>query len=80
VHFLYLEEISSPGLVIERYRVKLPHPETSDVARDIVPADDGMERFARKELLGDPSFEFDAMGTVFGHDFQSPAAWLNRNL
>jgi hypothetical protein len=38
------------------------------------------ERFARNERLGDLSFELDAMGTVFGHGFQSPAVSVNPNL
>jgi hypothetical protein len=39
-----------------------------------------VERFARNERLGDLSFESDAMGTVFGHGFQSPAGSVNPNL
>jgi hypothetical protein len=45
-----------------------------------VPAGEGVERFARNELLGDPSFELDATGTVFGHGFQSPAVSVDPNL
>jgi hypothetical protein len=45
-----------------------------------VPAGEGVERFARNELLGDLSFELDAMGTVCGHGFQSPAVSVNPNL
>jgi len=44
-----------------------------------VPAGEGVERFARNELLGDLSFELDAMGTVSGHGFQSPAVSVNPN-
>jgi len=40
----------------------------------------GRERFARNERLGDLAFELDAMGTVFGHGFQSPAVSVNPNL
>ena len=45
-----------------------------------LPAGEGMERFARNELRGDPSFELDAMGTVSGHGFRSPAVSVNPNL
>jgi hypothetical protein len=33
-----------------------------------------VKRFARDKLLGDPSFEFDAMGAVSGHGFHPPKA------
>jgi hypothetical protein len=44
-----------------------------------------VERFARNEILGDlpfvgdPPFELDAIGTVFGHGFPSPAVSVNPN-
>lgn len=43
-------------------------------------AGEGMKDIARDELLGDLPFELDAMGTVFGHGFQSPAVSVNPNL
>jgi hypothetical protein len=72
--------VNGPGRVIERSRFKLPHPEGDEVAWDIVPAREGVQRFARNERLGDLSLELDAMGTVFGHGFQSPAVSVNPNL
>jgi hypothetical protein len=35
-------------------------------------AGEGMEDIARNELLSDLTFEFDAMGTLFGDGFQRP--------
>jgi hypothetical protein len=61
-------------------RFELRHPETDEVAWDIVLAGEEMEDFARNELLRDVTFGLDALGTVPGHGLQSPATSVIPNL
>jgi hypothetical protein len=59
-----LKEISRPGIIIERSSFKLPHPDSDDVARDVVSAGKSMQRLACNEVLSDLPFELDAVGAV----------------
>jgi len=75
-----LKEIRRLGVMIERSSFKLPHPDSDEVARDVVSAGESMERLACNGVLGDLPFELDAVGAVLGHGFHSlkaPAAPVN---
>ena len=64
-----LKQISCLGVIIKRSSFKLPHPDSDEVARDVVSAGKSMERLACNEVLGDLPFELDAVGAVLGHGF-----------
>ena len=64
-----LKQISCLGIIVERSSFKLPHPESDQVARDVVSAGESMKRLACQEVLDDLPFELDAVGAIVGHGF-----------
>ena len=59
---------------------KLPHPDSDEVARDVVSAGESMKRLACNEVLGDLPFELDAVGAVLGHGFHPLKARQPRSI
>ena len=60
--------------------LKLLDPDSDQVARDVVAFGETVECLARNEVLGDLSFELDAMGAVLGHGFHPLKARQRRSI
>jgi hypothetical protein len=63
-------------IVVERAGFVLLNPDSDQVARDVMPFRQAMQRLSTREFLGDLAPELDAAGLVFRHglpSFESPA-------
>jgi hypothetical protein len=78
--FVFLKKISRSGVFIEGPCLKLPDPDSDEVARDVAAFGESVERLARHKFLGDLPFKLNAMGTVPGHGFHPLKARQPRSI
>jgi hypothetical protein len=62
-----MKKIGRAGILIKCFSLELLDPDSNQVARDVVAFGKTMECLAGNEVLGDLSFELDAMGAALGH-------------
>jgi hypothetical protein len=75
-----MKEISCLGAIVERPSLKLPNPDSDQVAGNVMSAGEGVERLARDELLSDLPFELYAVGVVLGHGLHPLKARRSRSI
>jgi hypothetical protein len=67
--FVLLKKIRRAGILIKGPSLEVLHPDSDQVARDIVAFGKAVKCLAGNEVLGDLPFELDAMGAVLGQGF-----------
>jgi hypothetical protein len=78
--FVLLKKVGRAGILIKGPSLKLLDPDSDQVARDVVAFGETVDCLARNEVLGDLSFELDAMGAVLGHGFHPLKARQRRSI
>lgn len=63
-HLVFLHPVRSLGVLIEGAGLVFLHPQTDQVARQVVPLSKAMQRLAGDELLRDLTFERDAVRSM----------------
>ena len=68
---IYLDQVGRLRLVIEGTLLILAHPDADQIARQVMPLRQAMQRLAGDEFLRDLALELDAVTAMLGHGLSS---------